>query len=94
MLPMVRRGRGRWRREGGDFDGLDGGEAGVDEEFDLALVSEAGEDSAVAGGVGAGEEEAAGGDEFALQSHACWKSVAELVPSGRVAGRLSSRLRV
>ena len=40
--------------EGGDFDGFEGGEAvGVDEEFDLALVAEAGEGAAVAGGVGA-----------------------------------------
>ena len=56
--------------EGGDLDGFDGGEAGVDEELDLALVAEAGEDAAVAGGVGAGEQEAAGGDELALEGHA------------------------
>ena len=44
------------------------GEAvGVDEEFDFALVAEAGEGAAVTGGVGAGHEEAAGGYEFVLE---------------------------
>ena len=43
--------------EGADFYGFDGGEAvGVDEELDLALVAEAGEGAAVAGGVGAAHE--------------------------------------
>jgi len=53
--------------EGCDLDGFDGREAGLDEEFDLALVAEAGEDVAVAGGVWAGEEGAAGGDEAAFE---------------------------
>ena len=43
----------------------------VDEEFDLALVAEAGEGAAVAGGVRAGEEKAAGGDEFVLHLAPC-----------------------
>ncbi len=46
--------------EGADFDGFEGSEAGVDEELDLALIAEAGESAAVAGGVRAGEEKAAG----------------------------------
>src|SRR5258705_8557342 len=53
--------------EGADLDGFDGGEAvGVDEELDLALVAEAGEGAAVAGGIGAAHGEAAGGYEVGL----------------------------
>jgi len=55
--------------EGADFDGFDGREAGGDEELDLTLVAVAGEGAAVAGGVGAGEEEAAGFDEGVLHGH-------------------------
>src|SRR5271170_291371 len=54
--------------EGADLDGFEWGEAiGVDEEFYFALVAEAGEDAAVARGVGSAHEEAARGCEFVLE---------------------------
>jgi hypothetical protein len=54
--------------QGRDFDGFEWGEAaGFNEEFNFALVSEAGEGTAVAGGIEAGDEEASGGDEFVLE---------------------------
>ena len=77
--------------EGADLDGFDGGEAvGVDEEFDFALVAEAGEGAAVAGGVEAGDEEAAGGYEFVLELGAVFVDEG----AGWVGGRVSSELRV
>src|ERR1041384_6544061 len=45
-----------------DLDRLDRREPGLDEELDLALVAEAGDDAAVAGRVRAGDQEATGGD--------------------------------
>jgi len=56
--------------EGGDVDGFEGGETGFDEELDFALIAEAGEDAAVAGGVGAGEQETSCSDELAFEGHA------------------------
>ena len=54
--------------KGGDLDGFDGGEAaGVDEKFDFTLVAEAGERTAIAGRIQAGNQEAASGYELVFE---------------------------
>ena len=52
---------------GRDLDGLERSQAGLDEQFDGAPVAIAGDATAVAGRVGAGDQQAAGAEEFRLE---------------------------
>src|SRR5271163_4495724 len=53
----------------GDLNGLDGSESRLDEQLDFALIAEAGEDAAVAGRIGPGEEQASRFGEGHLKIH-------------------------
>src|SRR5277367_2287075 len=52
---------------GGDVDRFFRSEAGLDEQFEVPLIAEAGQNPAVAGGIAAGHEQAALLDEVALK---------------------------
>src|ERR1041385_1603575 len=67
-----------------DLDRLDRREPALDQELDLALVAEAGEHAAVAGRIGAGDQEAAGGDERALERHVAAQPLGGLTAARRI----------
>jgi hypothetical protein len=64
-----------WRRDGG---GLNRRESGFDEQFDFSLVTEAGDDTAIAGGIKPGEQHSSGFHKGILESHWCFMRLPHL----------------
>jgi hypothetical protein len=55
--------------QGADLDGLDWREASLDQEFDLALITESGNDAPVSGGIRPCQQESSGRNEGLLHLH-------------------------
>ena len=85
-----------------DLDGFERGEAGLDEEFEFAVIAEAGDGAADAGGIGPGEERAASLGKCALKFHLLLEddgperifAIGDAEPIGQVVGARFGRKKI
>ena len=74
-----------------DPDRLDRAEPGLDQQFELALVAETGNDPAIAGRVGPGHQQPACGDELPLEAEVVLVGLRKLLARAALPARLAVR---